>query len=586
MLALAVAGLAAGLGAVALTLTGAGAPGGLTSAALTGGQGQFVALALVFGWGFIAVGLFARLRRPGSRIGALMAAVGFAWFFGVLVVSDSPLVFTIGQPFDLLWVGVLIQLMLAFPTGSLQGRLDRALVIAAYFTVTVVHVAPLLFADAGGLGCEACPSHLLLASSQPDLAAALRLVESLAQIAVGAAVGVILIVRWRRGSLAQRRALGPLLAAAGAAALLGAGFAASAALGLEVLANRLSWVGLWVDASLPLAFLAGLLRSRLYGASALTDLIERLGALPEPRRLREELANVLGDPTLGFAYWLPDRSQYVDTEGVPVALPGSGSARAATVIQRGGRPVAALVYDAALAHEPEFVGTAGGALALWLDNERLNAELHAHVHELRSSRARLVTATDAERRRIERDLHDGAQQRLVSLLLNVKLGRRTIDGDHTAATRLLDAVATEIAAALADLRALAAGILPPVLTDHGLGAAVEELAGRSPLAVEIEAMPERRLPDQLEVAAYFVIAEALANVAKHAGARRVSVRVARAGTSAVVEVRDDGAGGADPARGSGLRGLGDRVGALGGRLHCESPSGRGTRLTAEMPCER
>jgi signal transduction histidine kinase len=215
--------------------------------------------------------------------------------------------------------------------------------------------------------------------------------------------------------------------------------------------------------------------------------------------------------------------------------------------------------------------------------ERRGEPVAALVRELRSSRARLVEAADAERRRIERDLHDGAQQRLASLLLGVKLGRAA---DETAATaRLLDTVEAELAAALAELRALAAGVLPPVLADHGLAAAVEDLVGLSPLAVAIEAMPDRRLPERVEAAAYFVISEALANAAKHAGARAVAVRVSRRAASVLVEVRDDGAGGADPARGSGIRGLGDRVGALGGRLRCDSPPGRGTRLTAEIPCE-
>jgi signal transduction histidine kinase len=209
-------------------------------------------------------------------------------------------------------------------------------------------------------------------------------------------------------------------------------------------------------------------------------------------------------------------------------------------------PPAALLADATLAIGPQFAGTA-----------------------------------DSERRRIQRDLHDGAQQRLVSLLLNVKLARRA---DETAAARLLDMVETELAAALAELRALAAGTLPPVLADHGLGAAVDELALRSPIPVAIEQMPDRRLPDEVEVAAYFVIAEALANVVKHAGASGASVRVSRVGASARIEIRDDGAGNADPARGSGLRGLADRVGALGGRLLCESTAGRGTRLTGEIPC--
>jgi signal transduction histidine kinase len=220
-------------------------------------------------------------------------------------------------------------------------------------------------------------------------------------------------------------------------------------------------------------------------------------------------------------------------------------------------PPAALLADATLALEPQFAGTTGGASA------------------------RLVSAADSERSRIQRDLHDGAQQRLVSLLLTVKLARKL---DGVTAARLLDTVEAELTAALAELRALAAGALPPVLADHGLGAAVEELAFRSPVPVAIEHMPGRRLPEQVEAAAYFVIAEALANVVKHAGASRASVSVTRIGASTRIEIRDDGAGSADPARGSGLLGLADRVGALGGRLLCESAPGLGTRLIGEIPC--
>ncbi len=211
------------------------------------------------------------------------------------------------------------------------------------------------------------------------------------------------------------------------------------------------------------------------------------------------------------------------------------------------------------------------------------------LDELRNSRARLVEAGDAERRRIERDLHDGAQQRLVSLLLNLKLARRQAVGAPGASDRsvdetFLDAVEAELTEALHELRTLASGILPPVLTDRGLGAAVEELRSRSPIPVEIEQMPPQRLPERVEVAAYFVVSEALANVVKHAGANRVRVRVAQENGRALVEITDDGVGGVKLENGSGLRGLADRVGALEGRLELDSPAGRGTTVRAEIPC--
>jgi len=257
----------------------------------------------------------------------------------------------------------------------------------------------------------------------------------------------------------------------------------------------------------------------------------------------------------------------------------------ATEIEHEGRRVAAIVHHGFLCEEPELVRAAGAAAAISLENERLDAELRARLEELRASRARIVEAGDAERRRIERDLHDGAQQRLVSLLLNVKLARREAGRERAekASGALWDEVEGQLRQALSELRTLASGILLPVLADRGLGAAVEEITSRSPVPVEIEQMPAERLPERVEVAAYFVISEALANVVKHAEASKASVRVA-GGDRALIEVSDDGAGGVTLEDGSGLRGLADRVGALEGRLELDSPAGRGTTIRAEIPC--
>jgi PAS domain S-box-containing protein len=214
---------------------------------------------------------------------------------------------------------------------------------------------------------------------------------------------------------------------------------------------------------------------------------------------------------------------------------------------------------------------------------RLNAELHAKVEELAASRARIVAAGDVERRRLERNLHDGAQQRLVALSLSLRLALAKLDSDPAAARTLLSGAADELALALEELRELARGLHPAVLTDRGLGAAVEMLAGRAPVHVEIVAVPEERLPEPVEAAAYYLIAEALTNVTKYARASAVRVRVEAGDGRVLVEVADDGVGGADPAGGSGLRGLTDRVEALGGMLHIVSPAGAGTTLRAEIP---
>jgi PAS domain S-box-containing protein len=214
---------------------------------------------------------------------------------------------------------------------------------------------------------------------------------------------------------------------------------------------------------------------------------------------------------------------------------------------------------------------------------RLNVELHARLEELAASRARIVTAGDVERRRLERNLHDGAQQRLVTLSLSLRLALEKLDSDPAAARAALADVGDELALALEELRELARGLHPAVLSDRGLRAAVETLVGRVPAPVEIADIPDERLPEPVEAAAYYLIAEALTNVTKYAQASTVRVRVAASDASVVVEVSDDGVGGADPAAGSGLRGLADRVEALGGSLEVESPAGAGTSLRAEIP---
>jgi signal transduction histidine kinase len=225
----------------------------------------------------------------------------------------------------------------------------------------------------------------------------------------------------------------------------------------------------------------------------------------------------------------------------------------------------------------------GAAAALALENERLNAELRARLEDLRASRARVVHAADEARRRLERNLHDGAQQRLVALALALRLAKATVKNDPDAAEELIGAAGNEAADALTEVRELARGLHPAVLTDHGLRPALEALAARSPCPVEVAAVPSERLPANVEMAAYFVISEALANVAKYSRASEARVSVTRNDGLAIVEISDDGVGGADINGGSGLRGLADRVEALNGRLKLESPVGEGTRVIAEIP---
>jgi signal transduction histidine kinase len=264
-------------------------------------------------------------------------------------------------------------------------------------------------------------------------------------------------------------------------------------------------------------------------------------------------------------------------------MPPDGADRVFTPVEHAGERVAMLVHAPSVAEETELLRAVGAAAALALENERLDAELRAKVEELRASRARIVESGDAARRRIERDLHDGAQQRLVTLALNLRLVQSRL-GDEPEAAHQLDQARRELEQALEELRELARGIHPSVLSDRGLDAGLEGLAHRAPLPVELDTSPSERLPANVESAAYFVVAEALTNVAKYAQATHARVRVTRQNGRVLVEVADDGVGGADPARGSGLRGLLDRVAAVDGRLEVESEPGEGTTVRATIPC--
>jgi signal transduction histidine kinase len=297
--------------------------------------------------------------------------------------------------------------------------------------------------------------------------------------------------------------------------------------------------------------------------------------------VREMLAVSLGDRSVAIAYWLPDRGEFVDESGRPVTLPEPGSGRAWTAVERDGAPVAAIVHDAALDTSPELVEAAAAASSLAIDNERLKADLRARLEELRVSRLRIVEAADDARRRIERDLHDGAQQELLALALELRVLRSRV-GD-TDALPLVDGIAKRLDVALGELRELARGIHPAILTQSGLSVAVGALAERATLPVEIEMDVDRRLPAPVEAAAYFLVAEALTNVSRYARATGARVQIEVDDDDLVVTVTDDGVGGVDVAAGSGLRGLQDRLATVDGSLQIDSPPGEGTRVIGRIP---
>jgi signal transduction histidine kinase len=390
---------------------------------------------------------------------------------------------------------------------------------------------------------------------------------------------VLLVLKVRRASPATRRAVAPVLLLSAIAVLSIIAGGVVDATGGDMEGTVIGPISGLAFVAIPIAFLVGLLRIRLQ-RSRVADLVVELGSATRPPEVRDAIARALGDPSLELAFWLPGEERYVDAAGRLLDV-RAGESRAVTVLEHDGRRVAALVHDPALLEEPELLDAVGAAARLALENARLQAELTAQLAEVRASRARIVEAGDAERRRLERDLHDGAQQRLLGIRLALQLARGRL-GDDAAVEELLGEADAEVVGALDELRTLARGIHPPVLTDEGLGPALAALARRVPVPVELDVSQER-WPERVEATAYFVASEALANVAKHAHASRATVAVSRTNGRVSVQVADDGVGGADN-EGAGLRGLRDRVEALDGRLEVESPADGGTRITAAIPC--
>jgi signal transduction histidine kinase len=529
------------------------------------------------GGSFIVSGLIAWQRRPHTRVGALLTVTGALFLAQELLGElDSDFAYTLAEVLSNWWIVPFAALVLGFPTGRLATRTDRLIVWGLLLGTTVWQVVWMLFRPSP-------PDHANLLLLHLDAGAA-DLIDTcqrtfntvLATIAAGLG-----IARWLRGAPPMRRLLLPTLAGSAALAIL------ASQSWYRILSGEFmrptAEITAAVLVSVPLCFLIGVLREQLARAGT-AELVVALQQSPDARRLGALLARAVCDPSLELVYWLPGFECYADESGRPVALPGPGSGRTVTPVARDGEPVAAIVHDAALDYDPGLLEIVSAAAAVALERRRLELELESRVVELAGSRARLVAAGDEARRRIERDLHDGAQQRLVSLAIALRATEDHIREDPERAAGLVTAARKEVAESLHELRELARGIHPAAL-EHGLGVALESLAARSSTPVSLSVALDERLPGPLELAAYFVASEALANVDKYAQASRVSVRVWRDDRRATIEIADDGAGGADPACGSGLRGLADRVAAAGGRLRVTSPPGEGTVVAAELPCD-
>jgi signal transduction histidine kinase len=473
--------------------------------------------------------------------------------------------------------------LLAAPHGSLSPG-DRRIVIAAYLLVTVGVLPLYLFFDPSSQ-CANCPDNVFLIHDSQSVVDIASVVINLTGVVIIGLVLRSLVRRWRGGTRAERRLYTPMYAAGAALmiALIGNLILQSASSDSSA-ADIAFVISLVPFALVPYLFLGSLVRARLLEGGAVTRLMSRLSETPRAGGLRDALAEALEDPSLELVYWLPEGQRYVDFRGRPYELPEDDPSRDVHAITRDGECVAAIIYDGRLREAETHVQAVGAAASMALQNERLEAELRAKIDELRASRERMLRIGLEERRRLERDLHDGAQQRLVSMALNIRLARAKLNADPLAADELLASAGGELDSALEELRELARGIHPAVLTDRGLATALETLANRAPVPVELSELPDERLPEAVELAAYFVVAEALTNVAKYSEASHATVHVERDNGRVVVEVADDGIGGADPGRGTGLRGLADRLAVLEGRLEVESAQGHGTTIRARIPC--
>jgi signal transduction histidine kinase len=502
---------------------------------------------LAVGWTLIGCGLVAWKQRPESRTGPLMAATGFTWFLGNFGDLGMAAVAWVSAHLVYLHRGPLVQLVLTFPSGRPSSRLAKAAVVVGYAAAVITpvwrsEVATILLAV------------LLLGVCARDYVRAVGRSRRARRIALQAVAGLSVV----------------LVGTAAARLLLPAGEVSGPSLLVYEATLCVLAVGL----------LAGLLLAP-WDRAAVTDLVVELGEA-RTGTLRGALSRALGDPSLEIGYWLSDAGAFVDAEGRMLPIPDPGSGRSVTVVEREGQPVAVLVHDPAVLADPGLLEAVASAAQLAASHARLQAEVQGRVVELDASRRRILAARDDERQRLEHRLHEGTERRLGELADTLRRSRWSASGQRT--REQIARAEAQLAPTLEELRRLAHGLHPGVLSEKGLEGALAALAKDFPIPVQVTVAGDQ-VPSWAAVVVYFVCAEALANVAKHAGASRVAVSVTTREGRVRVEIEDDGVGGADPARGSGLRGLADRVETVGGTLQVASVPGHGTRLAAEIPLD-
>jgi signal transduction histidine kinase len=540
----------------------------------------YASLIVLEGWCWVGAGLIARTRRPDSRVGLWMAAAGFSWMWGSLEFANPDGVEALGAAFAGTLIPLVLHALLGFPTGVPPVGRAKVLLVAAWTTWGLTALSFVLW-PLDAAGCPTCPREAFpIAPGAPAADTISVLGNALAALYLLTA-GVLVVARDRasRGGRLSPGTPAALAAAGGSimGVLMAVDVLGRAAIPEIEPATVLALFA--VSSGAPMALLVALVRERLELSGRVARFVNELERSTSAADLERALAGALDDPRVRLGFWLPGGARYVDASGAELT-PAAGERVEA--IRREGEPVAALLHGGTHTQHPQLLPTLLAAASVEVQRLRLEAELRAKLTELRASRARVIEAADEARRGFERDLHDGAQQRLVAAAVGLRIVRTHLERQAPDAAPLVDGVIKELQEALAELRELAHGLHPSILTELGLGEALRAAAMRSPIAVEVRAVPEQRLPEPVEVTAYYVVCEALANAAKHSQASRITLEAVADEQRLVVEVADDGCGGADR-DGSGLRGLEDRVGAVEGQLNVVSPPGEGTLLRLVLP---
>jgi len=546
----------------------------------------------------LAAGLYAIGRRYDVRFGAILVGAGFVWSLTALGESDASLPYSIGRVGAWLVFPWLIYLMLAFPDGRVTGRLDRTLFVSLNAVLALLFVASSLFV-AGypaatpwtTCGDDCPPNAFLVLDHEPavmhDVVQPVR--ERLA-VLLFAAVTVSMARRWRAATPLRRQMIGPvMLAGAASVVALGAFFAAREHAPDSNTATTLGVVWSLCIPAIAAAFFAGLIQRRLQLGRVLAPLGALLGAQSDTRRFRDAVASALRDPELEVL--VPDGpGHWRDSRGRAADLAAAGAdGRSVTLIRDDGVPGVALVHDAELKPDDEIVRAVGALALASLRHERVKARLAASLTQLETSRRRIARAADVERARIERDLHDGAQQRLIALRVRLSLTEELLRSDPEAGAAAVVELGEEVDQTLDELRALAHGVYPSMLRDRGIGEALRGVAAQAPIPVRVLTFGLTQHSTDVDTAVYFTCVEALQNAIKHAPAATVVRITLRQSDVLTVEVRDDGPG-FDPRAvlrqdGDGLRNMRDRIEAVGGSLSIESAPGKGTRILAWVPLD-